>query len=70
MDAVALVPGTVQLQKELCAEQVAWCTASKRTFLRHRVELRLAALHLETHDYTAALALITSCAAAAAPRVL
>ncbi len=38
-----------------------WTRQEKRTFLRHRVELRLAALYLETLDYTAALPLISEC---------
>ena len=49
-------------QVELCKEQVEWTRQEKRTFLRHRVELRLAALYLETLDYAAALALISECA--------
>ncbi len=47
---------------ELCKEQVEWTRAEKRTFLRHRVELRLASLYLETQDYTAAIPLISACA--------
>jgi hypothetical protein len=46
---------------ELCREQVEWTKAEKRTFLRHRVELRLASLYVDTQEYTAALALIASC---------
>lgn len=38
-----------------------WTKAEKRTFLRHRVELRLASLYVDTQEYTAALALIASC---------
>ena len=49
-------------QVELCKEQVEWTRQEKRTFLRHRVELRLAALYLETLDYAAALPLISECA--------
>ena len=49
-------------QVELCKEQVEWTRQEKRTFLRHRVELRLAALYLETLDYAAALALVSECA--------
>jgi len=40
---------------------VEWTKAEKRTFLRHRVELRLASLYVDTQEYTAALALIASC---------
>jgi hypothetical protein len=37
---------------------VAWATTEKRTFLRQRIEIRLAGLHLEHRDYTAALNLL------------
>ena len=45
-------------QLEMCKEQVEWAKAEKRTFLRQRIEARLANLYLETKDYPAALALI------------
>ena len=35
-----------------------WATREKRTFLRQRIESRLAALHLGAKSYSAALALI------------
>lgn len=47
------------LQLEVCQEQAAWATAEKRTFLRQRIDLRLASLYLATKDYAAALALIS-----------
>lgn len=46
------------LQLEVCKEQVEWATAEKRTFLRQRIEIRLAMLHMDARDYTAALQLI------------
>ena len=42
----------------MCQEQAAWATSEKRTFLRQRIDVRLAALYLATRDYPAALALI------------
>ncbi len=45
-------------QLEVCQEQAAWATTEKRTFLRQRIDLRLASLYLATRDYPAALALI------------
>ncbi|KAI5056839.1 hypothetical protein GOP47_0028657 [Adiantum capillus-veneris] len=48
IDAVAKIPGTSQLQISLCREMVEWTRAEKRTFLRQRVEARLAALLMET----------------------
>ncbi|GAB4819896.1 hypothetical protein N2152v2_006942 [Parachlorella kessleri] len=58
IDSIAKVPGSTQLQQDVCKEQVAWATSEKRTFLRQRIEIRLATLYLETKDYPAALALI------------
>ena len=58
IDAVARIPGTTQLQLKMCREQAAWAREEKRTFLRQRIETRLAALLFETKDYQGALALI------------
>lgn len=44
---------------EVCKEQAAWATAEKRTFLRQRIDVRLASLFLVTRDYPAALTLIS-----------
>ncbi len=46
------------LQLEVCREQVTWAAAEKRTFLRQRIEARLANLLLASKDYTGALSLI------------
>lgn len=59
IDAISQVPGTTQLQLELCNEQVEWCRAEKRTFLRQRIEIRLASLHLQMREYNKALSLIS-----------
>ena len=50
-------------QKEVCTEQVEWARAEKRAFLRQRIEIRLAQLHMELRDYPAALGLIGGCSA-------
>jgi 26S proteasome regulatory subunit N6 len=50
------------LQLEVCKEQVEWAKQEKRTFLRQRIEARLANLYLDIRDFTAALALISTCA--------
>jgi len=47
------------VQLEVCKEQVEWAKTEKRTFLRQRIEARLANLYLETRDFAAALALIS-----------
>ncbi|KAF5743406.1 hypothetical protein HS088_TW09G01475 [Tripterygium wilfordii] len=60
IDAVAKIPGTSDLQITLCKEMVQWTHAEKRTFLRQRVEARLAALLMENKEYSDALALVTS----------
>jgi 26S proteasome regulatory subunit N6 len=43
---------------EVCKEQAEWARAEKRTFLRQRIELRLAALYLQLQDYPTALAIL------------
>ena len=35
-----------------------WAQTEKRTFLRQRIEVRLATLYLETKDYTSSISLI------------
>ena len=62
IDILSTVKGHDDLQVELCKEQVAWAREEKRTFLRHRVELRLSALYLEMRAYQDALKLIGSLA--------
>ena len=54
----AFLKGLV-MQLEVCKEQVEWARTEKRTFLRQRIEARLANLYLDTRDYTAALTLIS-----------
>lgn len=46
-------------QLEVCREQVEWARGEKRTFLRQRIEARLANLYLGGREYSAALALIS-----------
>ncbi|KAH0893706.1 hypothetical protein HID58_056135, partial [Brassica napus] len=60
IDAVAKIPGTTDLQITLCKEMVEWTRAEKRTFLRQRVEARLAALLMENKEYVEALALLST----------
>uniref|UniRef100_A0A5B6YYB3 PCI domain-containing protein n=1 Tax=Davidia involucrata TaxID=16924 RepID=A0A5B6YYB3_DAVIN len=59
IDAVAKIPGTSDLQISLCKEMVQWTRAEKRTFLRQRVEARLAALLMENKEYSEALTLLS-----------
>ncbi|KAJ0976112.1 hypothetical protein J5N97_018077 [Dioscorea zingiberensis] len=60
IDSVAKIPGTSDLQISLCKEMVEWTRAEKRTFLRQRVEARLAALLMENKEYTEALSLLSN----------
>lgn len=60
IDSVAKIPCTSDLQIALCREMVQWTRAEKRTFLRQRVEARLAALLMENKEYSEALTLLTS----------
>lgn len=59
VDAVAKIPGTSDLQISLCKEIVQWTRSEKRTFLRQRIEARLAALLMENKDFTEALNLLS-----------
>ena len=58
MSAAHLTCPPTLRQVDVCKEQVEWAKSEKRTFLRQRIELRLASLHLDIMDYPAALALI------------
>ena len=58
IDAIAKIPGSTALQVQVCKGQVEWARAEKRTFLRQRIELRLASLYLDSAEYTAALAIL------------
>ncbi|KAL3626742.1 26S proteasome regulatory subunit rpn6 [Castilleja foliolosa] len=60
VDSVAKIPGTSDLQISLCKEIVEWTRLEKRTFLRQRIEARLAALLLENKEFSEALNLLSS----------
>lgn len=53
-----VLTAAIWLQLEVCKEQVQWAQSEKRTFLRQRIEIRLATLYLETKEYTSAISLI------------
>jgi 26S proteasome regulatory subunit N6 len=44
IDLVARIPNTINLQIELCQESIEWAKGEQRTFLRQRIEARLASL--------------------------
>ncbi len=45
IDLVARIPNTINLQIELCQESIEWAKGEQRTFLRQRIEARLASLY-------------------------
>lgn len=49
---------TASLQFELCEDTIKWCRDEKRTFLRQRVEGRLAGLYLKHRKYANALEVV------------
>ena len=58
VDALALTPNSGPLQIDVCEDCISWCRQEKRTFLRHRVEIRLSVLYLEQSRYQNALEII------------
>jgi 26S proteasome regulatory subunit N6 len=60
LDAVAKADGddAAELQFALCHDTIAWCNEEKRTFLRQRVEGRLASLYLANSRFADALSVI------------
>ena len=50
VDYVAKVSGSEQLQIKLCVWLVDWCVQEKRTYLKHRMELKLSGLYLEVGE--------------------
>ena len=60
LNIVDTVPDSLDIQVSLCRDVVEWCKAEKRTFLRQRIEAKLAHLLLLKRDTSAALALINS----------
>ncbi|KAH0482308.1 MAG: hypothetical protein KVP17_004464 [Porospora cf. gigantea B] len=51
IDIVATLDESFELQEEVCRKVVEWCRREKRTFLRHRVETRLAQVYLKAKKY-------------------
>jgi 26S proteasome regulatory subunit N6 len=58
IDSLAKIPGTRDTQMQLCRDSIEWCKQEKRSFLRQRIQSRLASLLLEAKNYTDALALL------------
>ncbi|CAJ1348295.1 unnamed protein product [Effrenium voratum] len=59
IDLLAKTEGSQALQIEMCKDCIEWCKGEKRTFLRHRVETKLAGLYLVELKYQDSLELLT-----------
>jgi hypothetical protein len=55
IDLVGKVPNALTFQAELCRESIQWCRAEKRTFLKMRIQARLADIYLQMKNYKEAL---------------
>eukprot|EP00921_Rhytidocystis_pertsovi_P018817 GHVQ01029804.1.p1 GENE.GHVQ01029804.1~~GHVQ01029804.1.p1 ORF type:complete len:481 (+),score=81.05 GHVQ01029804.1:354-1796(+) len=58
IDYVSKIPNSGDLLLGLCMECIEWCRQEKRTFLRHRVETRLALLYLQQGKLQSGLQLV------------
>ncbi len=59
LDAVCnLAPDELDMQAQICGNIVSWCVAEKRTFLRQRVEAKLASVLFQQDKYSEAMALL------------
>jgi 26S proteasome regulatory subunit N6 len=59
IESLAKISDSRGLQIDMCRECIEWCKEDKRTFLRQRVETKLAALLLAEKKYTEAIELLT-----------
>eukprot|EP00002_Diphylleia_rotans_P040731 TRINITY_DN972_c0_g5_i1.p1 TRINITY_DN972_c0_g5~~TRINITY_DN972_c0_g5_i1.p1 ORF type:complete len:424 (-),score=121.19 TRINITY_DN972_c0_g5_i1:266-1537(-) len=60
IEQVAKIPDSIQAQIQLCLESIEWSKVEKRTFLRQRIETKLAALYLQNKQFNPALSVITA----------
>jgi 26S proteasome regulatory subunit N6 len=58
MDYTALIPDSLPLQVKMCEESIAWAKEENRTFLRQKLELKLASLYLDSERFHDAITLI------------
>lgn len=59
-DNIFAAGATIDERLAVCKDTIAWAREEKRTFLRHRIELRLAEVHFEKHEALEALAVINA----------
>lgn len=55
---VSLAPQELDMQREICEKIIIWCQREKRSFLRQRVEAKLASILFHQNLFADALALI------------
>ena len=60
IDSVAIIKGKEELQQEIIEESITWCKEEKRTFLRQRLESKLATVLLNGKKFSKAMKLITT----------
>jgi len=58
IDDVGAIPNTLDLQAELCKESIQWCIQEKRSFLKQRIQARLAKIYLEMKAFKDALKIL------------
>jgi len=59
IEVTGKIPESQAIQIEMCLGCIEWCKGDKRTFLRQRVETRLAGLYLQQSKYQDALEKLT-----------
>lgn len=59
IETASSIPASELLQIQLCEESIEWCRAEKLSFLRQRLETKLAGLLMETERFKEALDVIT-----------
>jgi len=59
IDIVGEIPDSLHFQIQLCRESIEWCVEQKRTFLKQRIEAKLAGLLLLQKEFRPALDLIS-----------
>jgi 26S proteasome regulatory subunit N6 len=58
LDLSSLIPDSLSLQMKLCEDSIEWCKEENRTFLRQKLELKVAQLYLDTSKFHDAIAII------------
>ena len=58
LEYAATIPNSQALQVKLCEDSITWCVEGNRTFLRQRLESKLAQLYMESERFHEAIGLI------------